>query len=233
MASNADCALIDFASGRLLRAVGNVEARAHPGSVIKPFALLAALEAGLNPSRTVSCQRVVAAGGRRLPCAHSDAIRVFAAVDALAWSCNSYFAALARYLNAHSFRQLLLRHGLPALMATSRDELTLQVLGEAGIEASVLDLAQAYRRLMQSPPDVIRDGLSAAVDRGTASSAGPRFAGKTGTSAGNRSVQGWFAGVYPRAKPRWAIATHVTTGRGGADAAPAARSMIEGWQTGR
>jgi hypothetical protein len=124
----------------------------------------------------------------------------------------------------------MLRHGLPARFATGIDELTLQAMGEAAVEASVLDLARAYRRLMLNPHAVIRAGLIAAVERGTAAEAGPLLMGKTGTAAGSRSVQGWFAGVAPRENPRWAIAAHVQTGRGGADAAPAARKILEDWR---
>ena len=66
--------VVEVRSGQVLAAYRlDVAARrlAHPGSSIKPFTLLALLEAGkVNAQTTLLCQRKLSLGGHTLDCAH-------------------------------------------------------------------------------------------------------------------------------------------------------------------
>src|SRR5437016_9106151 len=70
-----------------------------PGSTMKPFTALAALRAGLidKDSRTVCPGRFT---GRdfSLPCVHEDHLPPFTPSQAIAYSCNYYFATLGQRL---------------------------------------------------------------------------------------------------------------------------------------
>ena len=70
-----------------------------PGSTMKPFTALAALRAGLidKDSRTVCPDRFT---GRdfSLPCVHEDHLPPFTPSQAIAYSCNYYFATLGQRL---------------------------------------------------------------------------------------------------------------------------------------
>ena len=70
-----------------------------PGSTMKPFTALAALRAGLinEDSRTV-CPGRFAGLGFSLPCVHDDHLPPFTPSQAIAYSCNYYFASLGQRL---------------------------------------------------------------------------------------------------------------------------------------
>jgi len=70
-----------------------------PGSTMKPFTALAALRAGLinQDSRTV-CPGRFTGLGFSLPCVHDDHLPPFTPSQAIAYSCNYYFASLGQRL---------------------------------------------------------------------------------------------------------------------------------------
>jgi SpoIID/LytB domain protein len=70
-----------------------------PGSTMKPFTALAALRAGLinRDSRTV-CPGRFTGLGFSLPCVHDDHLPPFTPSQAIAYSCNYYFASLGQRL---------------------------------------------------------------------------------------------------------------------------------------
>ena len=70
-----------------------------PGSTMKPFTALAALRAGLidQDSRTV-CPGRFTGLSFSLPCVHSDHLPPFTPSQAIAYSCNYYFATLGQRL---------------------------------------------------------------------------------------------------------------------------------------
>jgi SpoIID/LytB domain protein len=70
-----------------------------PGSTMKPFTALAALRAGLitQDSRTV-CPGRFTGLGFSLPCVHDDHLPPFSPSQAIAYSCNYYFASLGQRL---------------------------------------------------------------------------------------------------------------------------------------
>ena len=108
---------IDIAAGRL----------AAPGSAIKPFTLLALLHSSrFDPSNRLLCRRQLTVGGHRLDCTHPDLPIPLDAADALAYSCNSYFAAAAPHLSNADLRNEFEKVGLAsptglATHASSRD----------------------------------------------------------------------------------------------------------------
>jgi len=92
--------VMDAQTGRV-RAIVNAE-RAYaqalmPGSSIKPFIALAALRAGVidEDSRTV-CPGRFTGLSFSLPCVHADHLPPFSPSQAIAYSCNFYFATLGQ-----------------------------------------------------------------------------------------------------------------------------------------
>ena len=94
--------VMDARTGRI-RAIVNPEAAYSqammPGSAIKPFTTLAALRAGLidEDSRSV-CPGRFTGLSFSLPCVHADHLPPFNPSQAIAYSCNYYFATLGQRL---------------------------------------------------------------------------------------------------------------------------------------
>ena len=94
--------VMDAQSGRLRALVNSKTAfteAAMPGSTMKPFTALAALRAGLidQDSRTV-CPGRFNGLNFSLPCVHPDHLPPFTPSQAIAYSCNYYFATLGHRL---------------------------------------------------------------------------------------------------------------------------------------
>lgn len=92
--------VIDSQTGRVRASVNPEAAYAQammPGSSIKPFTTLAALRAGLidEDSRTV-CPGRFTGLSFSLACVHADHLPPFTPAQAIAYSCNYYFATLGR-----------------------------------------------------------------------------------------------------------------------------------------
>ncbi len=169
-APDARIVVVDIASGRLLaaRALGEAShTLAAPGSTLKPLVLYSLIAAGhWNPEQRVACDRKLVVAGHRLACTHPVA-PPFDAHEALVWSCNSYFAQVARSLKPGDLGRILRPTGLlgvtglpreqrggaqPETPAAFREPLTtdavqLTFLGVEGIRITPLELAVAYRWL--------------------------------------------------------------------------------------
>src|SRR3989440_8141392 len=94
--------VIDAQTGRVRASVNPEAAYAQammPGSSIKPFTTLAALRAGLidEDSRTV-CPGRFTGLSFSLACVHADHLPPFTPSQAIAYSCNYYFATLGQRL---------------------------------------------------------------------------------------------------------------------------------------
>ena len=236
---------LDVASGKILAqyhikiAAGGLAA---PGSVVKPFTLLALLRTGkLDPKQPFLCHRTLRIAGHRMDCTHPEPPAAFDAAEALAYSCNSYFAAAALRLTDTELRQefqragLLARTGLaPASFeadgkmrrTNSTEQLQLEALGVEGIEVTPLALLNAYRKLALQKMNnhdpllaVVFQGLENSTAEGMAHAAQPRdfaVAGKTGTAARPDSplTHGWFAGYAPADDPRIVLVVYLEQGRG-------------------
>jgi cell division protein FtsI/penicillin-binding protein 2 len=254
VAPEARIVVLDAATGHFLAAHRLGEAArtlAAPGSTLKPLVLYGMLAAGRwNPQNRVACDRRLAVAGHRLACTHPPA-PPFDARAALAWSCNSYFAQVARTLGPGELRRLLQptgllgATGLAAYEATAElrdprtvDEEQLALLGVTGARVTPLELAVAYRWLaleFAAHPDsvatqTVRAGLQDSASFGMAGAAnlgGVPVAGKTGTAEGETTSQthGWFAGMAPAQNPRIVICVYLPAGRG-AEAARLAGDLL-------
>src|SRR6266853_1030511 len=108
--------VMDARSGRV-RALVNPQVafnqEAMPGSTMKPFTALAALRAGLidQDSRTV-CPGRFNGLNFSLPCVHADHLPPFNPSQAIAYSCNYYFATLGQRLGRDKLIETLRSFGL-------------------------------------------------------------------------------------------------------------------------
>lgn len=208
----------------LLKSEG--EARALPGSTVKPLVAMA-----LDPNATFRCARTLQSGGRTLDCTHPPLGRVSLS-DAICHSCNSYFAQAAARTSAARLRNALASFGLEAQLPRNEVEQVWLALGLWGVQVSPAELARAYGRFSTSAPRLIREGVERAAMEGTAQLAQPvgvTFAGKTGTVP----PHAWCAGWAPRDRPAIALAVFVPSGQGSTEAAPAAREILNRWASER
>ena len=180
---------------------------AAPGSAIKPFTLFALLDSGhFDPQERFYCRRRLQIAAQTMDCTHPEVPAGFDASEALAYSCNSYFASFASHLTGENLREefqragLLSPTGITAQEAVggmrnpeSREQLQLLALGEEGIAVTPLGLLNAYRglalRQTTSSSDaawaVVSQGLKGSTEYGMAHAAQPEglaVAGKTGTA---------------------------------------------------
>lgn len=244
-------AVLDVASGKLL-ASWNLKLAAQrlaaPGSTVKPFVLDQLLRTRkIRPEQRLVCRRPLYIAGRRMDCSHSPAIADLDAADAIAYSCNSYVAAVAPQLSPQELEDVYRRAGFtsltrlaPAEVAgriftpSSTGQLQLQALGDWGVEITPLELLSAYRNLAlqkrhnetgASTP--VFDGLEHSVQYGMAHPAQPTgitAAGKTGTAAGRGTAytHAFFVGYAPGDKPEIVVMVYLESGRGSDAAALAA-----------
>jgi cell division protein FtsI/penicillin-binding protein 2 len=215
-APQARIVVLDVATGRLLAANHLPEAArtlAAPGSTLKPLVLYGLVASGRwDPSRRIACTRKLTIAGRSLNCSH-PAAGPMDARQALTWSCNTYFAAVAGTLSSGELRSLLAPTGLLSLtgllnqtgLAGSEatavfrdlktpDQTRLTLLGVDGIQVTPLELATAYRWLAiqlaahadSAATQVVQAGLQDSASFGMAGAAslgGVSIAGKTGTAS--------------------------------------------------
>src|SRR5215813_3822388 len=110
--------VIDPQNGRL-RAVVNprlaFEQTFPPGSAIKPFTALAALRAGLiDREFRHRCQKRYASDDFEIVCSHPVSNSPFSLSQALAYSCNDFFAHVGERLSLGAFNSTLVAFGLGA-----------------------------------------------------------------------------------------------------------------------
>ncbi len=248
--------VVDVPSGHVLAAYHlDVAARrvVHPGSSIKPFTLLALLQAGkLDAHTALMCRRTVSIGGHKLDCTHPATHEPLVPASALAYSCNSYFTSAAARLTPAQLRDSFVRSGFSSrtglvpdevagsvALAHSPEELQLQAIGEWGISVTPLELLHGYRDLAglaASDPNgklsPIFAGLQQSVTYGMGRMAQPdapmKVAGKTGTALADEGpwTHAWFAGYAPAENPQIALVVFLEKGHGGTDAASVAREIF-------
>jgi penicillin-binding protein 2 len=222
-----------------------------PGSTLKPFVLMTLLELNrLDPAQKVICKRKLQIGSAHLDCTHPISVTQLNADDAIAYSCNSYFAQVSIRLTGNELLQTFRRAGFDSpteLIAndasgrihppSNKDHIQLEALGADGIEVTPLELLEAYRKLAlrKRNGDIgkdapVFDGLEHSVAYGMARAASVddmKVAGKTGTAASrtNPRTHGFFVGYAPAEKPEIAIVVFVQQGNG-ADAATLAQAAF-------
>ena len=261
-APQARIVLLDATTGHLLASAHLAEAArtlAAPGSTLKPLALFQLIRAGRwQPARRVACSRQLHVSGHALNCSHPPASPMDA-VEALTWSCNSYFAEVADALRPAELRSLLTPTGLLGptglypieASATFQDPLSadatrLALLGVEGIRVTPLELARAYAWLaaqlaadpQSSASQAVLKGLTDSASFGMAAAASPggvSIAGKTGTAEGNATsrTHGWSVALVPAAQPRFVLVLYLPSGRGRDAAALAAEILAQSPLAGR
>ena len=256
MAGRAGSAVVvNVATGKIVAAYNpEVAARrlALPGSAIKPFTLLALLQANKIDGQTaLMCKRTLVVDGHKLDCTHPDVKQPLDAATALAYSCNSYFATMALRLTPAELRESFRKDGFDSpsglapsdaagtvSSASTAAELQLQAIGEWGVRVTPLELLRGYQQLaqlsLQRDPKLspLFDGLAGSVSYGMGHLAQPdaaiKVAGKTGTSLVEEGAwrHGWFAGYAPADHPEIALVVFLEKGHGPTDAATVAQRIF-------
>ncbi|HEV7889204.1 MAG TPA: penicillin-binding transpeptidase domain-containing protein, partial [Pyrinomonadaceae bacterium] len=108
----------DAQTGRVRAAVNlraAFEEATPPGSAVKPFTMLAALRAGsLEEGTRVACRRRYKQDGFKITCAHQRYAAPFGPSQALANSCNYFFAHTALSLDPDAYTRTLSSFGFGA-----------------------------------------------------------------------------------------------------------------------
>jgi cell division protein FtsI/penicillin-binding protein 2 len=247
--------ILDAQTGTILAAVKPAEAaqlQSLPGSILKPIFLAEALrQNAIQPTTKVFCRRNLHINGRDLQCTHPQNNIAFDAIEALAYSCNTYFADLAKRMTPQTLQDTAVHYGLsrtPHLFPKetegtlttphTTEEKQLFVLGLAGITASPAQIAIAYSKLWRelTNPQLqpVAQGLRDSVRFGMAHNAaqqGIDIIGKTGTAAdpNNPRSHGWFAGIATLHARPIVIVIYLPNANG-ADAATLARHFLQAYQ---
>jgi cell division protein FtsI/penicillin-binding protein 2 len=204
--TQASAVVLDLKTGSTVAVVGKSRS-ATPGSTLKPLLLDYALRHGIvTPQTKVFCHRDLRVGELSLPCTHPAAEDVFTAEMALAESCNTYFADMARRFSSPDLEAALREARIPhrPLDRATPEERELATLGLKDVMVTPVELARAYRVLAMSLviDGPVERGLADSVSYGMANATaipGMTILGKTGTARnpGESWTHGWFAGVLP------------------------------------
>ena len=216
----------------------------HPGSVVKPIALIAALERGvIRPGHTHMCRRTSTAGGRTWVCAHPDLKRPLSLAEALAYSCNDFFVSLAPRLSRNALNATRIAAGLPPV--TSATPMAPAIVGLDGPKTTPRALIDVMARVVGVGSDkpvpmktetkaVLLEGLRGAAEYGTASAlrtAGVSALAKTGSMVmPNGTPLGLVVALAPADKPTRAIVV-AAPGAAGLDAASLAADLLAAEET--
>jgi SpoIID/LytB domain protein len=110
--------VLDAQTGRVRAAVNQraaFEKATPPGSAVKPFTMLAALRTGsLDEATRVTCRRRYKQDGFKINCSHPRYATPFGPAQALANSCNYFFANTARALDPEAYARTLSSFGFGA-----------------------------------------------------------------------------------------------------------------------
>ena len=251
--------VLDVASDKILaKHAMDVASRrlATPGSTVKPFTLLALMASNrFDPQQRVLCRRKLTIAGKKMDCSHAEMAAPLDAAEALAYSCNYYFASAVEHLAGKELEGAFQRAGLLSPSGLAPDEALGQLhspinteqvqllgLGEEGIAVTPLALLQAYRGLALRQRNgessqawqVVSAGLRDSAEFGMGHEAQPSnlpLAGKTGTAASPASsmTHGWFVGYVPADHPEIVLVVYLEHGRG-VDAAAVSRRIFAAYQ---
>ena len=212
-----------------------------PGSVVKPIALVAALERGIiSEHSTHVCRRVTTVGGRKFVCAHPDLKRPLTPAEALAYSCNDFFVSLAPRLSRDALNATRIAAGLPPIGGAT--PLAPAIVGLDGPRTTPRALIDVIARVVGAGSDkpvpmrpetkaVVLEGLRGAAVYGTASAlkeSDVSALAKTGSIVmPNGGALGLVVALVPADTPTRAIVV-AAPGAAGLDAAAIAADVIRG-----
>ena len=231
---------IDLATGRTLtiERPDRIDVPILPGSVMKIAVLAAALESGtLEEGSTIACRRRIDVAGHTLTCTHPDFQRPLKPAEALAHSCNVFFATVANRLPRAAFDRALADLGLPP--SDRAQPLAASALGLEGARIAPRRILESVVRISAEPSRlpwradtrrVVRDGMLGAARDGTAAVFAERGIDamvKTGTVIGASGLsQGVVVGVTPASSPTTGFVL-LGAGVAGRDAAMLAADRLE------
>jgi hypothetical protein len=223
-----------------------------PGSLMKLVAATALLEERLlSPDELLECRGTLRIQGQLYRCQHAHG--KISMRQALAFSCNIYFAQAAEVLSTRRFLQYAQAFQLDRPTGSSKESAYLFPSQTALTQASqlyVLGLAKsmqpnAAQLLRMTRHIALRDihgfqpatwrflqsGMRSAVTQGTARQLDPqnrlRVAAKTGTTPSGELYQSWVMGFFPIEKPVVAFCGRALSGTAKDAAVPAARQRLQ------
>jgi stage II sporulation protein D len=236
--SSAPYLLVDLRTGRTLAEnhAAAIDTPVVPGSILKVVALVAALESQtIDATLRVSCPGRVTVSGRTYRCVHPDLGRPLNAVEALAHSCNVFFATIAKRLPRTALDSWYVALNLPPPPSGSGTvEASLGLASRATPRAllnAVVRIAGAGQpvAMQATTRALVLEGLRGAARYGTASALGVRgldALAKTGTAPmGASTYQGLVVALTPAARPDRAIVV-LAPGAAGLDAAGIASTVL-------
>lgn len=149
--------VMDARDGRVRASVNPHLAFSHaaaPGSAIKPFTLLAALDAGTVDGETRAfCRGRYARGDFEMNCSHPRYKTTFGPSQALAHSCNRYFAGVGEALEGARFVETLERFGFGARTGGGGEAELAGALPHA--EVRVTEMLGESERLLVTPAQLL------------------------------------------------------------------------------
>jgi len=230
--------IIDLDDGHVIDASrpDRLESLVQPGSFMKVPSLIAALTSKtISPDTRIACEGQTTIDGRLIRCSHQRVRHALRPSEALALSCNVYFATIAQRLPRARLDGVLLALGLPA--TPPRASMALAATGLDGTPTSPVSLLNALSRVVRDPralhlgagdQRVVLDGLRGSAVYGTSSAfavKGIPALAKTGTSeAPAGGVLGLVTAVWPADRPTRGIVV-VAPGAAGMDAADLAAQL--------
>ena len=232
--------VVDLPSGRTLSVVqpDMIGTRLAPGSVLKVATLVAALESGvISPATRFTCRRRVKVEGRELTCVHPDLGRPMSPAEALAYSCNDFFATIAERLPLPALSAATTALGLGPVAAGT--PVPLAAVGLEGIRATPEQLLRAFvraadplgLRIQPAAREVLLEGLRGAARYGTARAIGDRGVdalAKTGTAPmPGGGYFGLVLALSPSSRASRGIAVLVPGGSGADAASVAAEALAQ------
>lgn len=229
-------AIVDLQTGATVAAVdgARLDVAIPAGSTMKIATLVALLESNtIRPATRIACTRTARIGAHSYPCSHPDLHRPLTAAEALAHSCNSFFAAAATRLPRQALDSACATLGLspPSAHVDIREA----ALGLGGAKQTPRQLLEALRRvaadarlpIRETTRQTLLEGLRGAATFGTAAAFaehGLDALAKTG-SAGGTPQYGLVVAVTPASRPTRGIVVLVPGGAGRDAAAIAAEQL--------
>jgi stage II sporulation protein D len=231
-------AIVEWTSGAVVAGAGLERLRepAQLGSILKIATLVAALESGLvTPETRVPCAGEARVDGELVRCSHPRVRHPPRPAEALALSCNVWFATIGARLSRSRLDATLVALGLPP--SPRGAPMPLAATGLRAAASPPLAWLEALRRLLRDPAQVpmtggaralLLDGLRGAALYGSAaafSERGVDSLAKTGT-ADERAGGGLGAVIaaWPSARPTRGMVL-VGAGIAGRDAADLAARL--------
>ena len=151
--------------GRLLRTDGDAIARhwlARPGSTIKPFSLLALLEAGkVTEKDAYVCPRKLTVAGRDFTCVHPEVPQAMNVSRAIAYSCNCAVAHFAQRFQRDELAAALVRAGFKSVRRNLSSAAPLAMLRSSCWRAAALVCATFASSSICSPSANVTSIVSA------------------------------------------------------------------------